>query len=214
MSLGIFKVLGIIVFLYLTWRNLKDDYQEDKLITYSWLALIGFMVFGRIGFGLIHWGTWGNLADWVSVWNKPGISYISAYLGLMLVTFWYGRLQDWKFLSFMENNINSFLVFLSFLMVDEFLRAKMDLKPLVYLVILIVIGFVAGMVKKRYRSFVWYKSGKKGFTFLFGNFLTFLMLSISFLVMGEKITNLVLALIISLISIVGLFILGDVKKKI
>jgi len=214
MSLGILRILGIIVFLYLTWRNLKDDYTSEKVITYGWLALVGFLVLGRVGFGVVNFGIWKNWSDWLAVWNKPGMSYVAGFLGLAVATWLYGLVNEWKFLAFMEDNLSSVLAFLWFLMADEFLRARMDLRPLIYLVILIVVFLISRIVSKKYRSFVWYRSGKKGFVFLFSVFLAFLLLAIGFGLMDEGLVSVVLSLIISLISLITLFILGKVKRKI
>lgn len=214
MSLGILRILGILVFLYLIWRNLKDNYDSQKIISYSWLSLLGFFIVGRIFFGLINWGVWNtNLLDWVSVWNKPGMSYIGGFLGLGLISWIYCRTQQWKFLAFMEDVMKPVLILLWFLIADEWLRAKFDLKVLIYLLILIVVYFISVWVSKRYRSFVWYKSGKKGFVLLFVNFLFFLMLAIDLIVFKENLINVILASIISLISVLGLFILGKVKYE-
>jgi len=214
MTLGILRIFGIIFFLYLTWRNLKDDHPGDKLIAYSWIAMIFFIIFGRIGFGLIHWGSWDNFTDWISVWSKPGMSYIVAYLGIIGVTFWYCKIQDWKFFSLVESNLSAILTMMIFMMGDEILRSRIDLKPLLYLLSLVAIFVISGFIGKRYRSFVWYRSGKKGFTFLFSNFLMFLLLGIIFLLTKDSLVNLILALVISLISLTGLFILGEVKRKV
>jgi len=214
MTLGIIRVVGIIVFLYLFWRNLKDDYESPKVITLSWLTLLGFLVVGRIGYGLIHFGVWKNFSEWISVWNVPGMSYIGSCLGLFLTSLIYVKKQGWKFFAFMEDSLSAFLVLIGFLLADELVRTKFELINLIYLGIVILAYFLYRFFKGRYRSFVWYKSGKKGFAFLVTTFLIFLGLIGVFLMFKDKIINVVLASIISLLSLIGLFILGDVKKKI
>lgn len=214
MMLGILRVIGIIVFLYLLWRDLRESYDDQKIIKYSWLALIGFMVAGRLMYGLINWGVWNDqLVDWVSIWNKPGMSYTGAYLGLVLVTWAYARKEQWKFLSFMEDLLKPLVVFSSLLIIDECLRSKFDLKLVVYLILLILIYIANNWLSKKYRSFVWYKSGKKGFVLLSTNFLFFLAITITLIFFKENIFTIVLASIISLISVIGLFILGEVKYE-
>jgi hypothetical protein len=214
MSLGILRVIGIIVFLYLVWRNLRDDYDNQKLISYSWMALLGFLVVGRLAFGLIHWGIWNNnFADWISVWSKPGMSYIGGYLGLVLMTWINCKRNQYKFFAFLEDVLKPTLVLSWFLLADEYWQSKFDIKVLIYMAMLVVIYFISGFLKKKYRSFVWYKSGKKGFVLLSVNFLFFLMLTVDLILFKENLVNVILASLISLISGIGLFILGDVKKK-
>lgn len=214
MSLGIIRIVGMVMFLYLLWRNLKESYEDQKIIGYSWLALLGFLIGGRLGYGLINWGIWNNdLTDWLMVWNKPGMSYMIGYLGLVLVTWFYTKKQQWKFLNFMEDLVRPFLVFLSLMMIDEWTRSKFSWQVLIYILMIILIYMLSNWLVGRYRSFVWYKSGKKGFVLLATNFLFFLVLAFVFGVFGDNLVNLILASIISLISVVGLFILGGIKYE-
>ena len=214
MSLGIIRVLGIILFAYLTWRNLRENYEEDKIVTYSWVALLSFFIGGRIIYGLVNFGVWNdNWMSWFSVWNKPGMDYIGGFLTLIATGVIFSKMNNWKIIPFCEDGLINNLVLLIFLMVDEFLRTKFDLKIGIYLLLLIVMIFFMKFAKKKYRSFVWYKSGKKGFAFLSTAFLSFLILG--FLGMFFKVNTIysVLYWIISLISLVELCILGDVYEK-
>lgn len=211
MSLGIVRVLGIILFAYLTWRNLRENYEEDKIVTYSWVALLSFFIGGRIIYGLVNFGVWNdNWTSWFSVWSKPGMDYIGGFLILIATGVIFSKMNNWKIIPFCEDGLINDLVLLIFLMVDEFLRTKFDLKIGIYLLLLIVMIFFVKFAKKKYRSFVWYKSGKKGFAFLSTAFLFFLLLG--FLVMFFK-TNIIYSVlywIISLISLMELCILGEV----
>ena len=214
MSLGIFRVLGIVAFLYLLWRNLRESYDDQKIISYSWLGLLGFLICGRLGYGLINWGIWNNdLTDWISVWNKPGMSYMSGYLGLILVTWLFAKRQQWKFLNFMEDLVKPFLILVGLMMVDEWVRSKFSWQILIYILMVILVYMLSNWFAGRYRSFVWYKSGKKGFVLLATNFLFFSILAFVFGVFRDNVVNLILASVISLISIVGLFILGGIKYE-
>lgn len=211
MSLGIIRILGIIIFVYLTWRNLKDNYEEDKIVTYSWVALLAFLVIGRVTFGLVNFGVWNDSwLSWFSVWDKPGMDYVGGLFGIMLVNFIFSRINSWKFIPFCEDMLSNVLLFLAFLMGDEFIRSKLDLKVGVYLLFLVLMMLLLGWAKKKYRSLVWYKSGKKGFAFLITAFISFLILGFLGLYFNISIVYSILYWIISLISLVGLFILGEV----
>ena len=92
MSLGIVRVLGIILFAYLTWRSLRENYEEDKIVTYSWVALLSFFVGGRIVYGLVNFGVWNDSwMSWLSVWDKPGMSYVGGALVLLLINFIFSK---------------------------------------------------------------------------------------------------------------------------
>jgi hypothetical protein len=214
MSLGIIRIVASVVFLYLLWRNLRQSYDDQKIISYSWLALLGFLVFGRLAYGLINWGIWNNdLVDWLSVWNKPGMSYMGGYLGVLLVSWLYARSQQWKFLNFTEDLVRPLLVLIGLMMVDEWVKSKFSWQVLIYILMIILVYMIANWLAGRYRSFVWYKSGKKGFVLLASNFLFFLVLAFVFGVFKDSLINLILASVISLISVVGLFILGGIKYE-
>jgi hypothetical protein len=214
MSLGIIRILGILLFVYLTWRNLKDSYEEEKIVTYSWMVLLGFLIGGRITFGLVNFGVWNdNWLNWFAVWDKPGMNYIGGFLALILINFIFCKINSWKFIPFCEDILFNFLLLLVFLIGDEFLRSKFDLRVGIYLLLLVLMIFWANLAKKKYRSLVWYKSGKKGFTFLTTGFLFFLIFGILGLYFKINLICSVLYWIISLIFLVGLCILGEVYEK-
>ena len=213
MSLAIIRVIGIVLFLYLTWRNLRGDYPEEKLISFGWISIIFFLIFGRIGFGLLNWGAWKNWSDWISVWQKPGMDYLIATIGFVLAAFWLSKINQWKFFSFMEDNLKNFLVLVSFLMIDELIRNKLSIEILSYILVIIIAYLFSVWLSKRYRSFVWYKSGKKGFSFLSASFLSFLVLGFLGMLFKINIIGSIFFWIISLISLIELCILGDVYEK-
>ena len=214
MTLGIFRVLGVIAFLYLLWRSLRENYDDQKVISFSWVALLGFLVFGRLSYGLINWGIWNDdLVDWVLVGSKPGMSYIGGYLGLILVSWLFARKEQWKFLSFMEDLARPFLVMTSFFMLDEIFRTKFNWELILFLLLIVLIFPLFVWISKKYRSFVWYRSGKKGFALLSLNFLFFLGLTPVLILFKDNLVNIILSVIISLISLIGLFVLGEVRYE-
>ena len=211
MNLGILRIIGIILFVYLSWRNLRDNYEENNLVTYSWIALLVVFTGGRISYGLINFGIWNDSwLSWFSVWDKPGMDYVGGFLILLLFNFIFSKLNNWKFIPFCEDILINILLFLAFLIGDEFLRTKFDLKVGLYLLILILLMFFVNFAKKKYRSLVWYKSGKKGFAFLMTGFLAFLIFGILAVIFKISLIYIILYWFISLLSLVGLVILGDV----
>ena len=211
MSLGIIRVLAIILFVYLTWRNLRENYKEDEVVNYSWVALLGFLVGGRITYGLVNFGVWNDSwLSWFSVWNKPGMDYVGGFLSLMLVNFVFSKVNNWKFIPFCEDTLVNSLWLIMVLMVDELVRSKFDIKVVAYLLLLGVLVFSAVWAKKKYRSLVWYKSGKKGFAFLMTGFLAFLGLGLFGWFFKIALAYSILYWLIGLIYLVGLFILGEV----
>lgn len=212
MSLGIFRTIGLVIFMYLLWRDLRDDYGDQKVINYAWVALLGFLVGGRVTYGLVNWGVWNDSwLSWLLVWSKPGTNYLGSYLGLVLVTLMVANKNQWKFLSLLDDIVKPTLIFSSLLMVDEWVRSDFYIRPMLFLTLLVVDIFFVNWLKKRYRSFAWYKSGRKGFVLLFNNLLFFLAVVIVLIILKDNRLSIVLASIISLISGVGLYILKKVK---
>jgi prolipoprotein diacylglyceryltransferase len=104
--LGIIRIIGVVLFVYLTWRNLRENYEEERVVTYSWLALLGFFIGGRITYGLVNFGVWNDSwLSWFSVWDKPGMNYIGGFLTLVLVGFIFAKVNNWKVIPFLERLI-------------------------------------------------------------------------------------------------------------
>jgi hypothetical protein len=211
MNFAIFRILGILLFLYLTWRNLREDYKENDLISYSWIALLAFFAGGRIIYGLEHWGIWNeSWTDWLLVWDKPGMNYVGGYVAMIIASYLVSRKNGWKIWSFVEDSLNNFMIFFLFLMLDEFLRTRFGLMPGIYSFIIIIGLALSIWIKKKYRSFMWYRSGKKGFAFLFVNIiLSLILMGVNFWFKNSLIYSF-LYLASGLISLIGLFILGEV----
>ncbi len=203
MNLAIFKTLGIVLFMYLTWRNLRDDYSEDDLVTYGWLSVLTLLVFGRLAFGLINWGVWNERWwDWLLFWEKPGSNVVFGYGGLLLITGWWSRVKGWKVWALLEDISPNLLVMFLLISIDEIVWSWRGWRDWGVVGILLL-GLVAGrFLSQRYRSFVWYRSGKKGFVFWAVNAIIWLSWSV--------LTWDYLKLIVGLISVAGLVILGDV----
>jgi prolipoprotein diacylglyceryltransferase len=142
MNVAIIRTLGIIVFLYLLWRNLRENYKEESLISYSWIALLSFFVGGRVFYGLINWGIWNDSwINWFSVWNKSGTSLIGGLLTVFGITYIICKKEGWKLWSFAEDSLNIFLIFLGFLLLDEFVRSGLNIRVGIDF-ILVVVGFI------------------------------------------------------------------------
>jgi hypothetical protein len=210
MSLGILRDIGIILFLYLTWRNLRENYKEDRLIVFGWTSILVFLISGRLIFGLLNWGVWQNWTDWLAVWTKPGFNLLGAYLSLIGVSWIIARKEGWKLWPLMEDLWGSLLILLIFILADEFFRTRFDLLTGLYALVL-VIGYIIGfIIKPRYRSWVWYHSGKKGFVFFFINALIFFMLSLLSWWFKSGIPTEIGFAALGLISVISLLTLGNV----
>ena len=207
-----FRVLAVLVFLYLNWRTLGDNYDEKKLVAANWLGLLAFVVGGRLVFGLLNWGVWNrSIFDWFAVFSKPGLIVGGGYVGFLLIMGMVSKVNGWKYWSVLEDSVNPWLWFLILWRVGEMKFVWTWVAEEILLILVLVACWVFA---KRYRSFWWYKSGKKGFVFMMANLifgLGYLLLS---LVFGYDLSQVVLALTMVLQSGAGLFMLGEVFKKV
>lgn len=200
MVIFVLGFLGMVIYMYLTWKKLKEDYVDSEVIIYLWLAVLGFMLGGRMVFGILNWKMWNNWWEWLLFWEKPGINYLGAYFGWLWVTFWVAKTYDWKIWRLLEDTTKTFLVLVTFCLLGDFLRVWGDRQIVIYLLLVLGLFFWSAWVERRYRSFGWYKSGKKGFVWISVNFWLWLALAVI-----EKQLAYVFP---SLLSGVGLVILG------
>ena len=211
MVFGIIRAIAVILFLYLSWKSLRENYKEESLIPFLWGAVLVFLVVGRITFGLMHWGVWNeNIMDWFLVWQKPGFEYLGAMMGMIGAIALMAKYNEWKTMAVLEDMTWVSLLMLSLFLADEFIRGRFDIKYGISLII-VALGLMGSLwIKKKYRSFVWYTTGKKGFVFYFTAALIFALFSgLSFLLKQGLIIQ-ILYLVLSLLSLLGLFILGEV----
>lgn len=154
----IFGILGVIFYLYLSWRTLRDNYQDEDVVAFSWVALLLFLIGGRLTYGLINWGVWsGNPGAWLEFWKMKEFCLAGS------VIFWYAfavlicQDKGWKVWSFFEDSLMS-VVFLT-------LVVTIQIQNWPLAIALVVSSIFSLLLGKKYRSFQWFKSGKKGFVF-------------------------------------------------
>lgn len=211
MILGIVRAIAVLLFMYLAWRNLRDNYKEEDLIKFLWLSIIFYLVGGRIGYGLINWGIWNdNIIDWLLFWKNPGIDYLVGSIVLIVVEIILSIKNNWKVMQVLEDIIGYIFLFNGVLFLDEFIRSKWELKSGLIVSVLILSGLLGFLIKKKYRSMSWYRSGKKGFVFYFNVILFSLSLGLISFFLKENIVFWVVYFSVALISLIGLLVLGGV----
>jgi hypothetical protein len=214
MNIAVVRIIGIVVYLYLVWRNMKEEYNSEKMISFGWLSFFWFLIGGRIFFGIFDWGVFNDSwVNWFSFWSYPGFSYFGGFLSVLLFSWWYVSRNNWKFYSFLESLTPNFLWLMFFLLADELLFGSYEIWLLVKLLLVILMLFLSRFFRFKYRSWVFYKSGKKGFVFLAITLLYFLFLFIFSLVFRLNFVYSLLYLICSLLFVFQLVILGDICRK-
>lgn len=183
----IIGIIGCLVYLYLCWRTMRENYREEDMIAFGWVSLLVYLIGSRIAF------VWNEPKLWLEFW-KMGQSLVLGGYGLWLLLVWLVTTdRKWKFFVFAQDSLIN-LMWINFIFWVIGGQWKLVL-------LLIFVGLINWWFSGRYRSLLWYKSGKKGFLFLMANIIFFVGLSI--------IVSNYYYLIISLLSIVGLAMLGN-----
>jgi hypothetical protein len=148
-SLVLSSLFGILIFLFLFWRRLKEDYSSEKIFSSAFYILIG-LVLGNIISFFIDSSFW----FWFVLFG--------IFIGF-LISIWSLK---FKIIETIEAVGVAFLPWLSLIFLnDAFSNSNTpSLFASVFIIGLIVLFFV---LDKRYKSFSWYKSGKVGFSGLF-----------------------------------------------
>lgn len=137
--------LGIVVFLFIFWKRLREDYSSEIIFKTAFNILIGiligfliFLKFPLIGF---FWPVFiGSLMGFSFSLFRFKIKFFETFEAFTIALFpWIG----FTFLldSVIHSSLNSFFAFIAIL----------------------IFVFIAYYLDTHYKNFTWYKSGKVGF---------------------------------------------------
>lgn len=191
---NLIRIIGVLLFMYVFWKNLKDDYPSNDVIWLGWLIMAMFYL-------------------GVLIWSKPGLSYFGGYILVLITIALYVKRKSWKSILILEDGVKAFLLFLAFNYLEELFRSRLNGEVMIKILIVLLGYYFAGVFKAKYRSFVWFKSGKKGFVFWAVSALVLGLFMINNILFRNIVILSYLYGLSSLISVIGLFMLGDVWKK-
>lgn len=136
---------GIIVFLFIFWKRLKDDYASSLIFTISFYILLGVMLGSAVTSRFFP--TWFLWAVFLGA---------AAGVGFCIFRF------KVRFYEILEAVIIGFLPWLSFIFLKDSVVNQAFSSFVAFLVVLILI-YVFYYLDSHFREFTWYKSGKVGF---------------------------------------------------
>ena len=141
----ILNILGFVVFLFIFWKRLKEDYLASQVFTsaiYIATATFGlYLISLRWAFG---WWFW--------------LGFLGFVLGVLLSTVRY-RL---RFYETFEAAVIAFFPWLSLVFLSDAINNK-SYFSLGFSLASLVFIFLFGFLNSRYKDFGWYKSGRIGF---------------------------------------------------
>ena len=164
---------------------------------------------GKLGFGVQHSGEWNGWLDWIMLWRQPGMTYWSSLGAVVVWTIFFTSLKKWKFLVVAEEIMLYLVILFLGMTAVDYISRGMKTAYLGWVLISLLLLVLVAVVQNRYRSFVWYTSGKKGFVFWWG-LMFFGFLTSSWLVFTKSSWWLVaIPAIFGLTMLLELLILGD-----
>jgi hypothetical protein len=174
---GVFFALGMVFYQYRLWKILRDHFSSQELMGMIWFSCFLALLGGRLVFILTNWGQMGlDFLGWFLFWRYAGFSWLGFYFFWVASLWLYSKIKNWSYWMVLEEAIGPFLVWLALSWMGQFFSSSFSLFSNLSLVLAFgFLYFFTGWMSKRYRSWAWYPSGKKGFLFLANNLLFFVV---------------------------------------
>jgi hypothetical protein len=191
-------VFGILIFLFVFWKRLKDDFSSEIIFRTSAAILIG------IGLG---WLISYIFIPMYFFWTSTFFALLTMFLMIMKYKL--------RFYETLEALIMASMPWLAIIFLEDSITTSSLTSFLAFTTILVMI-FLSYWFDVNYKNFTWYKSGKIGFAGLSIAFIFFLIRSV-LAIMGITMLSFVVKFefiisgVITLISLILLISLG--KKK-
>ncbi len=153
----VLNLLGLIIFLFLFWKRLKEDYLPNQIFSTYFYVLFFTLTFYLVSINLFSsWWFW--------------FTYLGFILGLIL-----GLLRfKLKFYETFEAAFLGFLICFSMYLLGDSVR-NLNLASFIGFVISIILVGISQFIDIHYKNFSWYKSGKVGLTGLILSIIFFLV---------------------------------------
>lgn len=138
------NLIGLLIFLFIFWKKLKEDYSSEIIFRSGNLILIGVLIFYLIS--LNYFGGW-------YLW----FGFIGGLLGLITASYF----QKIRFFETLEAFVISGLPWVSIgFLHDSVINSSLN--SFLAFVATLFYMFLAYWLDNKYKNFFWYKSGKIG----------------------------------------------------
>jgi hypothetical protein len=164
------NLIGVLVFLFIFWKKLKEDYSSREIFTTGFYILIG----GFVG-SFLSWKFFPNLWFW--------LVFIGLLAGFILGVLRF-RLRTFETL---EAVIIATLPWLSFVFIEDAMAKNRASSFFAFLVVVLLIALYF-LLDAHYKRFAWYKSGRVGFSGLTTLGLFFLIRAVVALIFSDVIS--------------------------
>lgn len=179
-TLGVFAALSFVIFSFVFWRRLKEDFEEEAILFLTILLLFSSFLGARFFYIFTHFSDFGFSFSWLFWRQFPGFSLAGALVGFVLCLFWWVAKRRWNLWPLADASLVAFSFAFLPMNIGIFLAGR----NLFLLYRLVLSGFFLFLVlatAKNYRKLIWYRSGKPGFVATFGlAFLSFSLFGLEF----------------------------------
>lgn len=181
-TISFFAVIAYLISMFFYWRKGREEHYDEATMLDGFLlsSLVGVVV-GRLSFILLHFSSFSSVVSWVDIWNHPGglleLGIVAA--GLYLARF--ARNQKWDVYELLDIWAIAVAAGLAVIHLAFFLDGSQfgtatslpwgvvfagllePHHPLQLYNFFFFIGLLwyLSWVELRYRTFEWYRAGKK-----------------------------------------------------
>lgn len=192
---GVLLLLGLSMFLFVFWRGLKDDYIPSQIFS------IAFTVFFIVVLTYV-------LSLYFFKQYRFWLIVLSLFIGFLVGT----KRSGVRYYEAWDSYILS--VFSSFFIPILILYKNWSIDWVLFYISIAVSFIIFFIIKNVYKSFIWYKSGKRGFPGLFSIGVFFLIRSVISFVKPDYTLSLIeydlfFSGLISFMSFLNIFILAN-----
>lgn len=179
----LFILLGFLITAFVFWRKAREEhYHEEQVFDAFLLATVVGVVAGRLGFIIWHaqefgWKVW----QWVDAVQFPGSVFLIGIVSATLYLFWYAVQRKWDAFEMLDFWFTAFAAGMVFRNIGNFF-AGIDFgvatnlpwgvifpgvfethhpTQLYAAVVFVGLFWYLSWVEYRYRTFNWYRAGKK-----------------------------------------------------
>jgi hypothetical protein len=157
------NIIGFFISLYLFWKRLKEDYIANQIFSTAFFSVIGLIIFYLISSKFFSdWWFWATSAG--------------AVVGLSIGV-WKYKL---KYFETFEAASLGYLIWLSLYFLNDAVTHS-NLPSFIGFVTIVILVGLYHFFDNHYKSFIWYRSGKVGFSGLATSTLFFLLRTIVFI---------------------------------
>lgn len=159
---GAFAGFSFLVFSFVLWQRLREDFEEEKILSLTILLALFFLLGARAFYILSHFSHFGFSFSWLFWRAFPGFSLVGGISASLVILYWWAKKSQWDFWQVADATTFSFSFSFFLLSLGIFISRPDRDSFLGLFFSLLFLGLVL-LLTRSYRKFIWYKSGKPGF---------------------------------------------------